>query len=153
MTLAEDPGKTRILSRSGLLRAPEPPRPPGPSPTGQGEGPSLRPNERMSHPHRLVVGGRARPLAEVACCLVRRSSGKSALEQSRGPAPARSGPLDCVPVAFPCQSRGNGRPDKAPCLRVAPWDTIDLEFLKVQLESAEDHFSTGGDSQLEPLAR
>ena len=84
------------------------------------------------------MGGRARPLAEVAC-----SSGKSALEQSGGPAPARSGPLDCVPVAFPCQSRGNGRPDKAPCLRVAPWATIDLEFLKVQLESAEDHFSTG----------
>ena len=29
------------------------------------------------------------------------------VEQSGGPAPARSGRPDCVPVAFPCQSRGN----------------------------------------------
>ena len=114
------------------------PRPPGLSPTRRPARVLPYDPRKVSLAHHLVVGGHARPLAEVAC-----SSGKSALEQSGGPAPARSGPLDCVPVAFPCQSRGNGRPDKAPCLRVAPWATIDLEFLKVLLEASEDHFSTG----------
>ena len=59
---------------------------------------------KVSLAHRLVVGGRARPLAEVAC-----SSGKSALEQSGGFTPAQSDPLNCVLVAFPCQSRSHGR--------------------------------------------
>ena len=66
-TLAGDSGKTRIRSRSGLLRAPEaePPRPPGPSPTGQG--PSLRPNEGISRPS--FGRGMPRATPSRACCL------------------------------------------------------------------------------------
>jgi hypothetical protein len=62
LTRPGDSGKTRIRSRSGLLRAPEPP---GPSPTGQG--PSLRPNEGISRPS--FGRGRPRATPSRACCL------------------------------------------------------------------------------------
>ena len=69
--------------------------------------------------------------------------GQSALEHSGGSAPARSGPLHCVLAAFPSQSRGNGRPERLPRSPMNPRATIDLGFLRIQLEAQNHHFSTG----------